>query len=167
MSAKKNKDIVRQPDEEVQKEQVDIIENTPDVVSVRGKDWKVYWMHPIAKLKITKIILSDNGDDQTINCKCAAVIMLRRNPMIFFFYWIVWRWFYYVKEYRDEELLPVINAAKKKVQLEEYLACTILLTEMKTTIMAMTRKEANHILQEQIMAQHGQSQKSTNTSANP
>mgnify|MGYP000113932552 FL=1 len=48
-----------------------------------------------------------------MNSKCAAAIVLNGYWKILFFYWFLWRWFFYVMQYSDEELLPLIETGKK------------------------------------------------------
>ena len=84
---------------------------------------------------------------------------IERLLKILFFYWFLWRWFFYVMQYSDEELLPLIETGKKKVRVEGYCACTILLTEMKDTVKSMTREEVNRIRQESFMALRGRQEK--------
>lgn len=65
-----------------------------------------------------------------------------------FFYWFLWRWFYYVKQYLEIELHPLIDEGKKKVRAEDYYINTIFLIGMKDTMIAMTREEAERFRQE-------------------
>lgn len=152
---------IEQPGLDAERELNDIVNNSKDIVTIRKRKWKVGWMRNRAKRKMTDILLNEKEDDK-VNSKCAAALLLNGYFKIFFFYEILWRWFYYVKQYSDEELLPVIELCKKKVQVEAYCATTILLTEMKDTIMIMTREEVSRIRQESIMAQRGRSEKNTN-----
>lgn len=152
---------IKQPSLDAERELNDVINDSKDVIRIRNIRWKVGWIRNRAKRKLTDILLNEQEDDK-VNSKCAAALLLNGYFKIFFFYWLLWRWFYYVKQYSDEELLPVIELCKKKVQVEAYCATTILLTEMKDTIMIMTREEVNRIRQESIMAQRGRSERNTN-----
>lgn len=166
MPKPEKKTVIEQATPEQEQELLKVVENKPDIVELRGKKVKVYYMRPITKLKITDIIVADENDSQ-VNCKVAAAVVLNTGFKIWLWWWFLWRWFYYVKEYTDAELLPLIQTAKKKVQLEEYFATTILLTEMKETAKMMTRAEVERIRAESFMEQRGQSRKSTSTSQNP
>lgn len=99
--------------------------------------------------------------EEKVLCKCAAVMRLRGFLKSKLFYAILWRWYYYVKEYGSEELLPFITECKKKIPAETYYASIILLTGMKDTMMAMTREEVSRFQAAQLMAQLGQSEKTT------
>ena len=70
-------------------------------------------------------------------------------------WWALWRWYFYVRQYSEAELLPLIELSKKKVPLETYLTATIYLTAMKDTVMQMTRKEAETILRGRYGAASG------------
>lgn len=126
-------------------------ENLADYVVVRGKKFSIKWMHPETTSWITRLMLKDGNDNEIIH-KCAALIMLNGFWKCHLFYWIVWRWFYYVKQYSSSELLPVIQMAQKKTaqqEREDYLTATIFLIALKDTKKQMTKAEADLILQEQ------------------
>lgn len=99
--------------------------------------------------------------EEKVLCKCAAVIRLRGFVKLKMLYGLLWRWYYYVKEYGSEELLPYITESKKKVPAETYYASIILLTGMKDTMMAMTREEVDRFQAAQLMEQLGRSEKTT------
>ena len=63
-------------------------------------------------------------------------------------YWIVWRFFYYIKQYTENELTELLEMGKKKVQLTEYYSIMMLAQGLKDTLQTMTREEASRILQE-------------------
>jgi hypothetical protein len=67
----------------------------------------------------------------------------------------LWRWFFYIKQYGDHELMKVIAVGKKKIPVEDYLTATIYLTAMKDTMMTMTKEEAEHILHEPATDKRG------------
>jgi hypothetical protein len=95
-----------------------------------------------------------NGkDSDKNNCKVAACIILNGLWSIKLRYWFLWRWFYYVREYTDEQLAPIIEEGKKKVPVEAYYESTILAIGMRDTMMAMTRAEVERILQEHSTGQ--------------
>ena len=143
-----------------------IVENKKDIVKIRGRKFRISWMRNRTRRKVTDILLEEKEEDK-VSAKCAAALVLNGYFKIKFFYWLLWRWFYYVKQYSDKELLPLVDMCKKKAQLEDYFLITIYLTEMRDTIKSMTREEVNRIRQESFMAQRGQSGKSTPVSPNP
>lgn len=69
---------------------------------------------------------------------------------------------YAMEKYTDTELTDIVVIGKKvELQKLEYLNATMFLTGMRDTIMTMTRKEAERILQELRQEQHLQTEKNT------
>lgn len=67
-----------------------------------------------------------------------------------------------MEKYTDTELTDIVVIGKKvELQKLEYLNATMFLTGMRDTIMTMTRKEAERILQELRQEQHLQTEKNT------
>lgn len=126
----------------------DIIEDSVDEVSLKGtnKKYKIGWLKKGTMRKITSVAIAD-GDDDMVSAKTAALIILNNYWKIKFFYPILWRWFFYVKEYTDEQLSEIIAVGKKKVPYIQFLTNTILVTGMRDTIMTMTKAEAERIRQ--------------------
>lgn len=109
----KKKKTVNPPTEKEEALLDSIVENSKDTVEIRGRKWHVAWMRNGTKRKVTHIMLTEKEDDK-VNSKCAAAIVLNGYWKILFFYWFLWRWFFYVMQYSDEELLPLIETGKKK-----------------------------------------------------
>ena len=68
-------------------------------------------------------------------------------------YWLLWRWFYYVRQYDDDDLREVLEVGKKKVPLQQFCVTIMSLTEAKDTLMMMRMREAERILRELSMEQ--------------
>lgn len=133
-----------------EKLQMSVRKNEADEVDVRGRKFKVRWMHPFTTEWITSLMLKD-GNDAKIVCQASALIVLNDYWKAKFFYWIVWRWYYYFKQYTSQELVPLIEMAQKKTAQEvavAYLNATMLLTALKDTAKQMTKEEARRTLQE-------------------
>lgn len=143
-----------------------VVEDKKDIVEIRGRKFRIGWLRNRARRKLTDIVLNEK-DDSKVSSKCSAALVLNGYFKIKFFYWFLWRWFYYVMQYSDKELLPLVELCKKKVQVEDYCIITISLTEMRDTIKAMTREEVSRILQGNFMGQRGLSEKNTPVSLNP
>lgn len=156
----KEKKNIAQPNLDEQKELDALLNHSVTYVEVRGKKWECAPLYNGTLRAMTHVVLNEKEEDK-VNVKCAALFRLNNFFKIKLFFWILWRWMYYVKEYRNDELLPYLAECKKKVGLEDYIYSTILVTGMKDTVMSMTREEVEHIQAELIMAQHGASQKST------
>lgn len=131
---------IEQPTTEQERELSGVISNTPALVKLRNKKVKLSGLHPGTLRRISEIILNEK-DDLKVTTKTAAAMLLNGYWSIKLFYWIKWRWMYYVAQYDESELTEVVTEGKKKVDAESYYLNTILLTGMKDTIMQMTRKE--------------------------
>lgn len=136
---------IQQPDIDEQLNLNSVIDNKADVVVVRNSKYKVKWLQGNTRHKISNVVLAKDNDD-TQSCKCAALIILNGFWKIKLFYWIVWRWFYYIKQYGEQELTELFSLSKKKVPVDEYFANTILLTGLKDTSMMMKKTEVATIL---------------------
>lgn len=153
--------ILEQPSESSQEELSSIMNNEYDIVEIRGKKWKIYWMRNYTKRKVTSILLNKKIDELSVSSRCVAAMRLNGYWSIKFFYWLLWRWYYYIKQYTDNELLPVISLCKKKAEPFAYYANITLLTEVKDSMMAMKREEVERIQVALRMEQREASQKST------
>lgn len=137
-------ETLEQPQERLQAALDDIIEQTPEEYTFRGKKRKMGWLGNMTIRKITHIMLKEK-DEHKRNMKICAV--LRVNDIFAWFrpivYMIKWRWYTYVADLTDVEALRVVNASKKKVPLAASLIITILATAMMDTKMSMTKKEVD------------------------
>ena len=160
---KKSNKIIQEATLDDERQLKAVTHNQSDSVKVRNKEFKVKWMHPATIDWLTSLMLKD-GNDSKILSQCAALIVLNGFWKCHLFYWAVWRWFYYVRQYNAEELMPLFAMAQKKTQqqvMTAYLSCTTLLTALKDTRKMMTKEEAEHILQERHTDNDGKSRKST------
>lgn len=155
--AKKNEKVIKEATREDEQLQMSVRKNWSDDVVVRGKTFKVKWMHPATTEWITCLTLKD-GNDSKILCQAAALIVLNGFWKSHLFYWLKWRWYYYVRQYNAQELVPIIEMAQKKTQQEAavaYLNGTMLLTVLRDTQKQMTKAEAERTLQELRSAKDG------------
>lgn len=152
---------ITQPSPEDEMLYNEIVENMPTTVELRGSKKKIRWLRRGTIRKFTNVMVKEGNDDK-VSCQAVAAILLNGYWSIKFLWWILWRWYYYIKQYGDEELAPIIAVAKKKIPVRQYFAATILLTAMKDTMMQMTKAEASNILQEQPTVTVGKSAKSGN-----
>ena len=150
----------KQPSEESQQELQSIEDNLPDFATVRGHRYKIKWILNFTRSRITKVILSKGNDDMQ-SCQCAALMVLNSFWKIKLWYWLKWRWFYYVKQYGEQDLTELLALGKKKVPLDEYFSNTILLTALKDTSMMMKKTEVATTLQGLNTEQPTKSQKTT------
>lgn len=151
---------IKQPNIDEQKVLDGVIEDIPEYASIRGHKYKVKCLKGGTRRRITEVVLKDGNDDMQ-SCMCSALIILNGYWAIKMKYWFLWRWFYYVKQYGEEELTEILALGKKKVPLDEYFANTILLTGLKDTSMMMKKTEVATILAAQNTEQPLKSQKNT------
>lgn len=126
----------------------DVMEDSVDEVGIKDtkKKYKIGWMKKGTMRKISSVAL-EKGNDDTLSAKTAALIILNNYWKIKLFYPILWRWFFYVNEYTDDQLSEILAVGKKKVPYIPFLTNTILVTGMRDTIMTMTKEEAERIRQ--------------------
>ena len=133
---------IQQPTEEEQKRLDNVLENSTDYVAIRGKKFGIKWLHRGTIRKLTHVLHSCKNEDE-VTARCASLIILNNWWKIKMFHWIYWRMLW--KKYTDTELTDIIAIGKKKVD----------------TIMTMTRKEAEHILQGLRQEQGSQTERNT------
>lgn len=135
----------------------DVMEDSIDEVAIKGtsKKYKIGWLKKGTMRKMSAVALEEGKDDM-LSAKTAALIVLNNYWKIKLWYPVLWRWFFYVKEYTDEQLADILATGKKKVPYIAFLTNTILVTGMKDTIMTMTKKEAERIRQGLPTAKQGQ-----------
>ncbi len=140
-----------------------VTRNEKTVVELRGHKLKIGWMHPATADWISALMTKD-GDDNKVLAKSAALIRLNGFWKSHLFYWCVWRWYYYIRQYTSVELTPLFEVAQKKTVSQAapaYLNATILLTALSTTKKQMTKAEAERILREPPTDSGGKSPRST------
>lgn len=143
---------IEQPNEEQHQRLNEILEAQKEDVVLGDSVVRVGWLHAGTIRKFTDIMNDKKHHPSKVNAKAVACIVLNGYWKIKFFWWMLWRWYYYVKQYHEAELSPVIEAGKKKVPVEAFLVNTISLTGMRDTMMQMTKEEVERIQAEQLMA---------------
>lgn len=138
------------PTTQDEKELLSVDNNALSEVHIPGsKDTvKIGWIKPYTLERASKIILrkKENLDryDPKLLVKLASLYILN-GPKIILFHPIYWRYLYYIKGYRYDQLMPIIEEAKKKVPVEAYIKATILALGMAITPMNLTKEEAESI----------------------
>lgn len=150
-------DAKEQPTADIERLLLDVMEAEPEEILFRGKKKKIRWLHRHTQLKFSHIVLKEEDAGKRNVKLCACV--LSNNVFAWFFplvYAIRWRWYRYILDLDDTEVLRVLYAAKKKIQFYQSEFITIFSTEMKNEMMAMsmTKKEAGAIRAEQYGAGH-------------
>lgn len=139
---------IEQPSVELQEILDDILNETPTEYTFRGKKRMLGWLHKGTTRKFTHIELKEKNEWKKRIKQC-AVVQLNNVWKIRFFYWLLWRYYYYIIDLDVWEVLGVLNIAKKKIQSAAFQLTTILATAMTDAMMTMTKAEAEHIQAEQ------------------
>ena len=139
---------IEQPNVELQEVLDDILNETPTEYTFRGKKRMLGWLHKGTTRKFTHIELKEKNERKKRIKQC-AVVQLNNVWKIRFFYWLLWRYYYYIIDLDVWEVLGVLNVAKKKIQSAAFQLTTILATAMTDAMMTMTKAEAEHIQAEQ------------------
>ena len=161
-------DVFKQPSLEAKSDLVGIDENLPDIVSIpdTNRKVKIRALHPYTHEMLTKIWVTrdlsrpGNGTetvsellkDPYFNHKIAALFVLNGFFRIKLFYGLLWRWYAYIRGYREYQLTDIIKTAKKKIPLIAYYRNIMLTMDMRTDWMTMTNKEAEQYRAELISA---------------
>ena len=131
-----------QPDRQLQEILDSVLNETPTEYVFRGRKRKLGWLRKGTTRKFTHIELKEN-DEWKKRVKQCAVVQLNNVWKIRFFYWLLWRYYYYIIELDVWEVLGVLNVAKKKIQSAALQLTTILAPAMTDTMMTMTEREAS------------------------
>ncbi len=173
---------IEQPSVEDQRTYASIRDNDATVVTILGtkKKYKIRWLKHGQLDKLSRLLIrkgdTDNKDGEKDNpldaviedgklaCKVASIYILDGYWKIKFRYWFLWRWFYYIRQYDDQQLQPILDEGKKKVPLIPFLMVSTSLTGARATLMNMRTEEAEHILQELATARQQEMEKRDNGS---
>ena len=157
----KKEEKIEQPSIDAQQIYLSLISNDADEVQIlrTNKKYKIRWLKNGQIEKLTRLLLGKNGtggqdsgtdiiEDGKLACKAAAVIILDGYWKLKFRYWFLWRWFYYIKQYDNIQLDPILDMGKKKVPQMQFYRTIMSLTEAKDSLMRMTAREVERTLQE-------------------
>lgn len=139
---------IEQPNVELQEVLDDILNENPTEYTFRGKKRMLGWLHKGTTRKFTHIELKEKNEWKKRIKQC-AVVQLNNVWKIRFFYWLLWRYYYYIFDLDVWEVLGVLNVAKKKIQSAAFQLTTILATAMTDAMMTMTKAEAERSQAEQ------------------
>lgn len=137
---------VQQPTVDIQQAIDQMLEAKPETVLVCGKKRRIGWLHNGTYRKFSHIMLSEKDEWKRNTKLCACILLNHKNGLLTWlimklWYAIYWRWLYYVKDIDQVEIMGVLNASKKKIQLEPFLMNTTLAIGMMDTMMTMAPHE--------------------------
>ena len=141
---------IEQPEVELQALVSSLMEQEPETVAVAGKKHRITWLKNRTIRKFTHIMLKED-DPWKRNVKvCACILLNRKNGLLTWFllkrwYWIYWRWLYYIRDIDQVEVMGVLDASKKKIQSQPLAVAIILATGMMDTMMMMARHEVGQV----------------------
>ena len=173
---------VEQPSVVSQEIYLSLINNDAEEVTIHrtNKKYKIRWLKNGQLEMLTRLLLHkkdvDNEqttgndamdailEDSKLACKAAAIIILDGFWKMKFRYWYLWRWFYYIRQYDNIQLQPILDVGKKKVPLNQFYMTIISLTEAKDTLMRMRTTEVEAILHGQSTEEPTATEKDSSTS---
>lgn len=140
------KEKIEQPKLDVQEVVSNLMEQEPETVVVCGKKHRIGWLKKRTVRKFSHIMVKDK-DPWRRNVKVCACILLNNKHglatwfLLWAWYWVYWRWLYYVRDIDQVEVMGVLDASKKKIQSEPLAMATILAIGMMDLMMNMAKHE--------------------------
>lgn len=146
-----------------------VVDNDKEYITIRGRRFGFRDLNNWGLHKISRIMVKENENELSVGCKCIAAARLNGYFKIKFFWWFLWRFYFYIRQYRDIEIAEAVALIKKKAiaALAVYSLNTTLLIETRETVMKMNRAEAKATLQELSTDSRGKSAKKDRGSQNP
>lgn len=172
---------MKQPDYKARQEYLDTIHDNPIVVQIplTRKKVKIRGIKPYTIERLTKVwldrdaVITSNSADTLksmaiepyFTIKQAALFSLNDYWKIRLFY--RWRCFWWgkVKGYTEKQMLPIIEAGKKKIQLTAHWINMASTVDMRSDWIKMTEKEAEQYRAELLSVARQHSSKSTPNTA--
>ncbi len=158
-----------QPTIDDERELESIVDNDKEYITIRGRRFVFRDINGWGLHKISRIMVKKSEDELSVGCQCLAAARLNGYFKIKFLWWFLWRFYFYIRQYRDIEIAEAVALIKKKAiaALAVYSLNTTLLIETRETVMKMNRAEAKAILQELSTDSRGKSAKNVRGSQNP
>lgn len=139
---------IEQPSVDLQEMLDSVIGDIPTEVVFCGKKHRIGWLRKGTMIICTHIKIKEKNEWKR-NVKICVCILLNNIWKIRAFYWLYWRWLYYIKDVDVVEVLKVLDVSKKKIPSNAFSLTTILATGMTDVMMTMTRSEVKAIQAEQ------------------
>lgn len=154
---------IRQPSLDDERQLLSLIDNEPTEVALGDRQITLRMLNGHAQHKITQILLAKGREDM-VSCKCVAAARLNGYFKIKFLWWLLWRWYFYIRQYSEADLAQAVAEIKKKIPLTDYLANTTYLIGIRETIMQMNREEVSRTLRGLSGGRDGNSARNDNGS---
>lgn len=137
---------MKQPNLDIQRELDRLKSERPTVVNIPNSKakYKIGWLQHYTIRRLTEVLNKKTrkpSDEDVVLSKAMAFVVLNGYWKINLFYPFLWRWFAYIKQYHDYQMLPVIEEAKKKAPQIPYFLSMTYLQGLKDTLATMTREE--------------------------
>lgn len=180
--SKKSEESIPQPSVDSQLLYLSMINNDPDEVQIlhTKKKYKIRWLKNGQLEALTRLLMRVNSkkkkktsgndamdailEDSKLACKAAAIITLDGFFKVRLWYWFRWRWFYFIRQYDNIQLQPILETGKKKVPLMQFYVTTTSLTEAKDSLMRMRKEEVEATLLAQNTERPSQTENSVSGS---
>lgn len=151
-------------EESMTNEQTQVVPETIEIKGVKyyiariprsKKVYRVRQLKPNQMEDIAKLLVADNVElaeavcrDKKLACKAAAIYLLPNFWWRKMTYWLRWRWFYYIRQYDDVQVQPILSAGNESTPYLDFLNCMTLLNYEKEAMMRMTKSEAEKFIKE-------------------
>lgn len=159
---------MKQPDKTSRKEYLDAVLDRPTEVVIpgTGRTVKLRGLKPYTLERLTELwqehdmnVPEDSSDTLRSMCvepyftvKQAVLFVLNGYWKIKFLYPFMWRIWAKFRGYTEEQMLPIIVEAKKKIPLTAHWTAMAFSADMRTDWMNLTMKEAEQYQAERISA---------------
>ncbi len=140
---------IEQPQVDLQELLDNILHDEPTEFVFMGKKHKLGWLRKGTMSRCSHVQATEKNGWKR-NVKMCTLILFNNIWKIRLFYWIYWRWLYYIADVDVSEVLNVLDKSKKKIPSNAYSLATILATGMTELMMTMTKNEAKAIQAEQV-----------------
>lgn len=159
----------------------EIMDDTKTEVAIKGTKRKVRigWIRPYTIERLTALWVerdlrqTPESTGDTLKSMCiepyfsireASLFTLNNAFLIKFFHPLHWRWWAFVREYTEEQVMEIIQEGKKKIPLMSHWMNMAYSVDMRNDWIKMTEKEAEQYRAELLSAvNHLSSRNSQNT----
>lgn len=143
------KEKVAQPSMDAQKLLNELVHAEKEEVDVDGKKVSIGWLHKDTENRISRLMFNEDDTELRLVKWYSLVRLDVRSGLLTWilgwsFYWLYWRWLWYVKRERcTRRQVEVVSLSKKKIKERShaFVLITILTVEAMDTMMMRARHE--------------------------